>query len=150
MTAAVEEALRRLEASVALLESAVARRLDAERSHSDLETELEIMRDDRARLAAELDGVWALTRRDVTQAARTGVMGPGAMMIKYAYSELRQRLGELSMRILERDALAVDVVGEFVEERLRTLALTIAAGTSQIQKNIIGERVLGLPKEPVR
>jgi alkylation response protein AidB-like acyl-CoA dehydrogenase len=101
-------------------------------------------------LAAELDGVWALTRRNVTQAARTGAMGPGAMMIKYAYSELRQRLGELSMRILERDALAVDVVGEFVEERLRTLALTIAAGTSQIQKNIIGERVLGLPKEPVR
>lgn len=101
-------------------------------------------------LAAELDGVWALTRRNVTQAARTGVMGPGAMMIKYAYSELRQRLGELSLRILERDALAVDVVGEFVEERLRTLALTIAAGTSQIQKNIIGERVLGLPKEPVR
>ncbi|MFM7272012.1 MAG: acyl-CoA dehydrogenase family protein [Actinomycetes bacterium] len=101
-------------------------------------------------LAAELDGVWALTRRNVTQAARTGVMGPGAMMIKCAYSELHQRLGELSLRILERDALAVDVVGEFVEERLRTLALTIAAGTSQIQKNIIGERVLGLPKEPVR
>lgn len=103
-----------------------------------------------AHLAAELDGVWALTKRNITQAARTGVMGPGAMMIKYAYSELRQRLGELSLRVLERDALAVDVVGEFVEERLRTLALTIAAGTSQIQKNIIGERVLGLPKEPNR
>ena len=103
-----------------------------------------------AHLAAELDGVWALTKRNVTQAARTGMMGPGAMMIKYAYSELRQRLGELSLRVLERDALAVDVVGEFVEERLRTLALTIAAGTSQIQKNIIGERVLGLPKEPIR
>jgi alkylation response protein AidB-like acyl-CoA dehydrogenase len=95
-----------------------------------------------------MDGIWALTKRNVTQAARTGVMGPGAMMIKYAYSELRQRLGELSMKILERDVLAVDAVGEFVEERLRTLALTIAAGTSQIQKNIIGERVLGLPKEP--
>lgn len=99
-------------------------------------------------LAAEMDAIWALTKRNVTQAARTGVMGPGAMMIKYAYSELRQRLGELSMKVLERDVLAVDAVGEFVEERLRTLALTIAAGTSQIQKNIIGERVLGLPKEP--
>jgi alkylation response protein AidB-like acyl-CoA dehydrogenase len=99
-------------------------------------------------LAAEMDGVWALTKRNVTQAARTGVMGPGSMMIKYAYSELRQRLGELSMKVLERDVLAIDAVGEFVEERLRTLALTIAAGTSQIQKNIIGERVLGLPKEP--
>ena len=69
-------------------------------------------------------------------------------MMKLAYSETRQRLGELSLRVLERDGLVVDGKGEFVEERLRTLALTIAAGTSQIQRNIVGERVLGLPKEP--
>lgn len=56
MTAAVEDALRRLEATVALLESAVARRLDAERSRGDLEAELDLMQQDRARLAAELDG----------------------------------------------------------------------------------------------
>ncbi|HZJ27378.1 MAG TPA: acyl-CoA dehydrogenase family protein [Acidimicrobiia bacterium] len=100
------------------------------------------------RLAAELDALWALTQRNITQAGRDGVMGPGAMMIKYPYSELRQRLGELSLRVLGRGALDVGEPHGFVEERLRTLALTIAAGTSQIQKNIIGERVLGLPREP--
>ena len=93
---------------------------------------------------AELDGEWALTKRNVTQAAR-GAPGPGAMMLKLAYSETRQRLGELSLHLLGREALVID---EIVEERLRTLALPIAAGTSQIQRNIIGERVLGLPREP--
>ncbi len=98
-------------------------------------------------VAAELDAQWALTKRNVTQSSR-GVAGRGQFMMKLAYSETRQRLGELSLRVLERDGLIVDGKGEFVEERLRTLALTIAAGTSQIQRNILGERVLGLPREP--
>ena len=58
-----------------------------------------------------------------------------------------QRFGELCLRVLDRDALVIDG-NELVEERLRTLALTIAAGASQIQRNIVSERVLGLPREP--
>jgi alkylation response protein AidB-like acyl-CoA dehydrogenase len=98
-----------------------------------------------AHVVAELDALWALTKRDVSQAARDGSPGSGALMLKLAYSEARDRLGELCMRVLDRGAF--DVHDEHVEERLRTLSLPIAAGTSQIQRNIIGERLLGLPKE---
>lgn len=52
----LDEAMRRLEASLGLLEASVARRLANERNKVDLETELQIMQDDRARLAVELDG----------------------------------------------------------------------------------------------
>lgn len=98
-------------------------------------------------IAAELDAIWALTKRNVTQSAR-GTLGRGPFMIKLAYSEVCQKMGELALRVLERNVLTVDGEGPFVEERLRSLAFTIAAGTSQIQRNILGERVLGLPREP--
>lgn len=98
-------------------------------------------------IAAELDAIWALTKRNVTQSAR-GTQGRGPFMIKLAYSEVCQKMGELALRVLERNVLTVDGEGPFVEERLRSLAFTIAAGTSQIQRNILGERVLGLPREP--
>ena len=127
----------------------VSELVDAMRLAEDLAPFVQdpLARRELGHIAAELDALWALTQRNVTQSA-TGRPGRGAFMIKLAYTETRQKLGELSLRVLDRDALTVDGVGPFVEERLRTLALTIAAGTSQIQKNIIGERVLGLPREP--
>jgi alkylation response protein AidB-like acyl-CoA dehydrogenase len=97
------------------------------------------------RCYADFDALWSLTKRNVSQATR-GVVGPGATMIKLAYTEARQRFGELCIRVLDREALHVDG-NELIEERLRTLALTIAAGASQIQRNIISERLLGLPRE---
>jgi len=104
-----------------------------------------VERRELAHVIAELDALWALMKRTVTQSMRAGAPGPGAMMFKLAYSEARDRLGELAMRVLGRGAF--DVHDEQVEERLRTLSIPIAAGTSQIQRNIIGERLLGLPKE---
>jgi alkylation response protein AidB-like acyl-CoA dehydrogenase len=96
-------------------------------------------------VVAMLDALWALTKRNVSEAAHHGGPGTGAMVFKLAYSEARDRLGELSMRVLGRDGF--DVHDYRVEERLRTLSLPIAAGTSQIQRNIISERLLGMPKE---
>ena len=51
--------MRRLEAALGQLEASVSRRLEIERRRGDLETELQIMQDDRARLAVELEGTSA-------------------------------------------------------------------------------------------
>ncbi len=104
-------------------------------------------------LAAELDALWSLTAWNVSEASRTSVPGPGSSVLKLRLSEAFQELADVGMRVLGRAALAGDDVdgvraGRLVHEYLRGLALTIGGGTSQIQRNIVAERILGLPKEP--
>ena len=103
-------------------------------------------------MQAELDALWALTKRNVSQATRTGVPGPGGSVFKLHYADVYKRMTALSHKILGRHTLAMDALGElsstdFVGDRVYALTLSIAAGTSQIQRNIVGERILGLPKE---
>ena len=96
-------------------------------------------------IVAELDALWALTKRNVTQAERgSGVPGLGGSVFKLAYSELRHRLGDLAMRILGFEGLTLE--DEHVQAWIQAMSLTIAAGTSQVQRNIVAERILGLPK----
>ena len=57
--ATLEEAAKRLDAALQLLEISVGRRFDTEGRRADLETELQIMQDDRARLAVELESTAA-------------------------------------------------------------------------------------------
>ncbi|MGP9821506.1 DUF4164 domain-containing protein [Salinarimonas sp. NSM] len=73
MAVPLDEALKRLEASLGQLEAAVARRLEAERSRADLETELQIMQDDRARLAVDLES--ASVRLEALEATTRDVEG---------------------------------------------------------------------------
>ncbi|MCY4135764.1 MAG: acyl-CoA dehydrogenase family protein [bacterium] len=105
-------------------------------------------------LQAEYDALWALTKRVVSQAQRTGVPGPGGSVFKLYYAEVKKRMADLAHRMLERGALVLaegggdeQTGGDMVASRLYVLSLSIAAGTSEIQRNIIGERILGLPKE---
>jgi alkylation response protein AidB-like acyl-CoA dehydrogenase len=105
-------------------------------------------------VAAELDAQWALTKRNVARAARYGNPGVGGSVFKLAYHETRERMGEVAYQILGRARLALDdPTGlsprhlDHVHQRLYALSLSIAAGTAQIQRNIVGERLLGLPKE---
>lgn len=106
------------------------------------------------RLQADYDALWALTKRVVSQAQRTGMPGPGGSVFKLYYAEVKKRMADLAHRMLEREALVFadhsgdeQTGGDMVASRLYVLSLSIAAGTSEIQRNIIGERILGLPKE---
>ncbi len=101
-------------------------------------------------LGADLDALWALTLRNVTQAERgSGVPGLGGSVFKLHYTQTRHRLGDLGLSILGREGLSLDDAGrDHVRGWIYAISMTIAAGTTQIQKNIIGERILGLPKEP--
>jgi alkylation response protein AidB-like acyl-CoA dehydrogenase len=110
------------------------------------------IRRDLAIVRAELDALWAMTKRNVSRAARHGTAGVGGSIFKLGYHETRERLGEVGLQVLGRAGLAFgDPAGlasaDHVEQRLYALSLQIAAGTSQIQRNIVGERLLGLPKE---
>lgn len=105
--------------------------------------------------SAELDALWAMLKLSIAEAIETGVPGLGGSAVKLYYSELCQRICELGMEILGRASLSRSDVGDrparkVLGKALQSLSLTIAAGTSQIQRNIIGERILGLPKEPRR
>jgi alkylation response protein AidB-like acyl-CoA dehydrogenase len=102
-------------------------------------------------MAAELDGLWHLTKRTITEAERTGVPGIGGSVFKLAYSEVRHKLGDLAMRILGTDALSTEdgtTAADHVRGWIHAMSISIAAGTTQIQRNILSERVLGMPKEP--
>jgi alkylation response protein AidB-like acyl-CoA dehydrogenase len=110
------------------------------------------LRRDLGRIAAELDAQWALTKRNISQAQRTGMVGVGGSVFKLAFTELRHQLGELAMRLLDRASLSLDDVdelptGRHVQAQFWALRMSIAAGTSQVQRNIVAERVLGLPRE---
>ena len=104
-------------------------------------------------LAAEFDALWALTKRGVSEASSgSGVPGPSASVLKLRYTEARQRLMEVGAKVLGRGSLSrTDLAGlpcaEWGDERINSINYTIAAGTSQIQRNIVGERILGLPRE---
>jgi alkylation response protein AidB-like acyl-CoA dehydrogenase len=91
--------------------------------------------------------------RNATVIDRDGVPGPEGSILKLAWSEIDQRFKQTASDILgpygllpEGEPHAFDD-GYWAYELLWSRAGTIYAGTSEIQRNIISERVLGLPRE---
>jgi hypothetical protein len=97
------------------------------------------------RLNAEFRALWRLTQWNVSEAeSSAGVPGVGGSVFKLRYSRARQDLYEAAAEVWGVGALDLDQ--GWVIDRLSSLAYTIAAGTSEIQRNIVAERILGLPK----
>ncbi|MFE5679699.1 acyl-CoA dehydrogenase [Streptomyces erythrochromogenes] len=97
------------------------------------------------RLYGEFGALWRLTQWNVSESERSGgVPGIGGSVFKLAYSHARQELYDAAAEVLGASSLSLDE--EWVQDRLSSLSYTIAAGTSQIQRNIVAERILGLPK----
>ncbi|WP_129308479.1 acyl-CoA dehydrogenase family protein [Streptomyces sp. L2] len=97
------------------------------------------------RLNAEFRALWRLTQWNVSEAEASGsVPGVGGSVFKLRYSHARQELYDTAADVLGTGCLDLD--RPWVADRLSSLSYTIAAGTSQIQRNIVAERILGLPK----
>ncbi|WP_424861742.1 acyl-CoA dehydrogenase [Streptomyces sp. MMS24-I29] len=129
----------------------------AARAQADGHWDDPVLRRRLGRLNAEFRALWRLTQWNVSEASGPGpdgrgkgasgtggVPGAGGSVFKLRYSHARQELYETAAEVLGADAADLD--REWVLDRLSSLSYTIAAGTSQIQRNIVAERILGLPK----
>ena len=108
----------------------------------------------RQRLAAAYSGLQIIKYnglRTISGILDGGLPGPEASIGKLFWSQWHQRLGALEMDVLGDDGLLVDApysLSPFQETFVFSRAHTIYAGSSEVQRGIVGERVLGLPKEP--
>ena len=118
-----------------------------------------------AKRYAEVEMMRFLGMRSLTRFLAGEQPGPESSVFKIYWSEYHQRVTELAMDILGMEATAPGVktgpvtfptdysgsannAANWYDVFLKARSGTIYAGTSQVQRNILGERVLGLPKEP--
>jgi alkylation response protein AidB-like acyl-CoA dehydrogenase len=120
-------------------------------------TERALAVDQLVQLAIDAQATRCLGYRGFAKLARGGTAPEQALMKVYS-SEIRQRVALVGAELQGADALEVGSIdldghlaidepqGTWLEQYFQSFANTISAGASEIQRNIIAERVLGLPR----
>jgi alkylation response protein AidB-like acyl-CoA dehydrogenase len=103
-----------------------------------------LIRQRLAQLSIEANVLRLLAYRGLTTAMKSGEPGPEGSLGKWLWADVNQRLTELAMDALGTDALIADDTWTY--RFLRARANSIEGGTTEILKNIVAERVLGLPR----
>jgi alkylation response protein AidB-like acyl-CoA dehydrogenase len=129
-------------ALTATFDAAVNRLLDLARDRIDGDDSL------RERIAQEWIELQALrytNYRALGTLTRTGIPGPEGSGVKLRWSEANQRMTKLAREIQGSEGITVGD-GWWNHQQLRSRGNTIEAGTSEVLRNIVAERVLGLPR----
>ncbi|MGV9314408.1 acyl-CoA dehydrogenase [Streptomyces sp. NPDC003691] len=99
-------------------------------------------------LAAEAHALGCLALRTTLRQVSGLEPGPGASVRKLVQTRHQQRTAELRLELLGPAGAVCEGAGEgAVRELLLSRCLTIAGGTTQIQLNVVAERILGLPRD---
>jgi alkylation response protein AidB-like acyl-CoA dehydrogenase len=95
-----------------------------------------------ARVYLEAELLKLISDRAISAELHGRPMGPEGSIAKLVWSEAEQHLTEVASLVLGPDALQ----GRWARDRVYSRALTIAGGTTQVNKNVIAQRILGLPR----
>jgi alkylation response protein AidB-like acyl-CoA dehydrogenase len=103
-----------------------------------------VIRQKIAQLYIEAECLRLTASRGLTQQMKTGIPGPEGSLVKWQWSDSNQAMTELAMDIMGADAPVID--DKWTYRFLRARANSIEGGTTEILRNIVAERVLGLPR----
>jgi alkylation response protein AidB-like acyl-CoA dehydrogenase len=121
--------------------------LKVEKLLADCPAERPQMRARLARLRAEGASIRAMNYR-VAQDSEDSVPDASGSMVRVAFAEFAQRVAAAAVDLYGLDAPETVGAHGWAHDYLDAFSETIAGGAAEIQRNIIGERVLGLPKGP--
>ena len=97
-----------------------------------------------AELHVRCESIRLLAWKGLTDAERYGQPGPEGSLVKWLWSDTNQRATQLAVDVIGPEALISGTSWSY--ELLRARGNTIEGGTTEVLKNIVAERVLGLPR----